>query len=284
MKNSFFLLTFVFCFIHAMEMPQDQPSPPYHSHLGKFGRLPSDLLVKVFSDPFDIGKCECDTSEERENNLKMAGICVLKLLGASKTTYQDDIHLTQKLAMGIKRSRVMPMIIDNDDYLLALTLLGLPTPASMKLMKQVFKKNPAQRKEFQNRFWAFIEMFPKLEMRTLLDFEIIPDTNAKTTILDISVQKIKLLFIHPKGPSVNSITSLTGGNALHLLVRQYSETNKQEVVHVAQVLLKKGINYKKTDNAGFTPLAYAKVLQAEGMITLLQARENEEKSGCMGIM
>ena len=46
----FFILNFLNCFMQAMELPEGQLSPIYYPHLGKLGRLPSDLLLKVFLD------------------------------------------------------------------------------------------------------------------------------------------------------------------------------------------------------------------------------------------
>ena len=239
---------------------------------GGGGRLPSDLLVKIFTD---------SSNSDKVRMPQLPHVSVIRLLGSCKTMYSEDVQLTHKLAMGIARAAAEGVVeVHNNVDSLMFILKKLPTPASMKLIKQTIENS---QEESQNKTSLCISNEPVSVTKMLLDLDLAPKVHFWLILGEISIEKFKLLLTHPKAPDINSFIYHDGGNILHFFVRNYHYFPDRNL-QIARLLLKHGIDYKKRDYAGLTPLEHAHALQAEGMITLLQRYEHPEKSDCMEIM
>jgi hypothetical protein len=261
-----------------MELPPNQPEPIYYPHLGKLGRLPSDLLVKIFTDPSNFGTCNFFDACVYDKRLRAY---VMRLLKSCKAMYYEDTQLTQKLAMGTIKTVAELKKAHASTEPLVDTLQSLATPASMRFIKQIVEEKLAERS--QNKTTLSVSNEPVSVTKMLLDLDLASKVDLWLILSEITIQKFELLLTHQKRPDINCFLTPEGGNILHFFVRNYHYFPDRNL-QIARLLLKHGIDFKKRDDAGLTPLEHAHTLRAGGMIILLQRAEYPEKSGCMGIM
>lgn len=262
---------------YTMELPQNPPVP-VNEKLGILGRLPSELLVKIFADPFNTTDCADD--KVRNARIKISYSSALKLLGSCRWAYQENDHLTRSLVREIHP--VVPVLYTTLGNFSVLHLLYLPTPVNLRWLKQLFVQGPDWKKFYEDVFLQYAAWLPPSGIRMLLDADIYKEgDNNKymimTAILNkLSPEKIKIMLDHPNAPDINVTYRKGGMNAMHVVAEMHSRKKPEAALQIARLLLAKEINYKLKDAQGYTPLDYARERDSSQLEKLLSEKERQD--------